>query len=46
LVPGITFRHPGLGRDLVIIRTAMISGMSINGTGSAIAGIMAFALRR
>jgi len=45
LVPGITFCHSGLGRDLVIIRTAMISGTSINGAGFAIAGIMAFALR-
>jgi hypothetical protein len=34
-----------LGRDLVIIRLAMISGTSINGVGFAIAGIMAFAQR-
>jgi hypothetical protein len=32
-----------LGRDLVIIRLAMISGTSAKGLGFAIAGIMAFA---
>jgi len=34
-----------LGRDLVIIRLAMISGAGINGAGFATAGVMAFAPR-
>src|SRR5262249_52089748 len=45
LVPGITLRHSGLGRDLVIICLAMISGTSTNGGGLAFAGIMALAPR-